>query len=331
MIDYAMWDEFLEQWPVSRVRQMTLQEYSVAGSKDTFTYWLESSLDKYGSIWGGSSFKFGIYSRASNKRVESDKMRSYSDKYGWYTKDGDNPDDAFEVTKARVLEVIDGVTSREIDKIDQVDLGPAYKWKIAYHYQDRSDPLIVAIFQHTALAWLCDEKPNSRNIAHYHHVLCKDRKHGEDLDEYSATFWRKWTQHINPPPIGEDDIPLNTIFYGPPGTGKTYTTINRALKIICRSDEDLKKEIEPLLDDPKADRELLEKRFFQLVDDKRITFLTFHPSYTYEDFVRGIRPILGKKGEVAYEMKDGPFKKLAEAAKSEYALKSSTYDLPEDA
>ena len=40
---------------------MTLDEYSKIGDKHTFTYWLESRLDQLGSIWGGSSFKFGIF------------------------------------------------------------------------------------------------------------------------------------------------------------------------------------------------------------------------------------------------------------------------------
>ena len=156
---------------------------------------------------------------------------------------------------------------------------------------------------------------------------------GKDLLGYSRDLWRTWLEESEPQdPLSEEgDLPLNTIFYGPPGTGKTYTTINRALKIICRTDKDLEKQIGHLLDDPQADREVLEERFFKLVGDKRITFLTFHPSYTYEDFVQGIRPVLEESGGVAYDMKDGPFKKLAEAAQTDYVPKSAHYNLPEGA
>ncbi|MBI5695298.1 MAG: hypothetical protein HZC51_06080 [Nitrospirae bacterium] len=59
----SLFKEFLKVWPVERVRSMTLEEYTSAGSKDTFTYWIESRLDKLGSIWGGSAFKFGVFSR----------------------------------------------------------------------------------------------------------------------------------------------------------------------------------------------------------------------------------------------------------------------------
>ena len=50
---YALWDEFIEAWPISRLKTMTLDEYIKAGSTETFTSWIESRLDKMGSIWGG--------------------------------------------------------------------------------------------------------------------------------------------------------------------------------------------------------------------------------------------------------------------------------------
>ena len=38
---YALWEEFLTEWPPERLARMTLDEYNLAGSRDTFTYWLE--------------------------------------------------------------------------------------------------------------------------------------------------------------------------------------------------------------------------------------------------------------------------------------------------
>lgn len=34
------WDDFLEKWTVSRLKEMTLEEYNQVGNKDSFTYWL---------------------------------------------------------------------------------------------------------------------------------------------------------------------------------------------------------------------------------------------------------------------------------------------------
>lgn len=69
---YSLWDEFLTAWPVSRLASMTVDEYTRAGSKDSFTYWIESRLDEMGSIWGGSAFKFGVFSRKDTQSKSSD-------------------------------------------------------------------------------------------------------------------------------------------------------------------------------------------------------------------------------------------------------------------
>lgn len=82
---YVLWDDFLSAWPASRLATMTLDEYSQAGSKDSFPYWIESRLDELGSIWGSSSFKFGVFSRKDTEDKKSDAKLSYSDTHGWYS------------------------------------------------------------------------------------------------------------------------------------------------------------------------------------------------------------------------------------------------------
>lgn len=49
-------------------------------------------------------------------------------------------------------------------------------------------------------------------------------------------------------------------------------------------------------------------------DDERIETLQFHPSFTYEDFVRGYRPT-GEAGK--FELKDGPFLRVCERARQD--------------
>src|SRR5690606_11386549 len=40
----------------------------------------------------------------------------------------------------------------------------------------------------------------------------------------------------------------------------------------------------------------------------------FHPSYTYEDFFEGYRPVLGDSGKVDFTIRPGPLRRIAEAA-----------------
>lgn len=52
---------------------MTLPEYTSAGGKDSFIFWLESQLDTLRGIWGGSVFTFGIYSRNATTVEDGDR------------------------------------------------------------------------------------------------------------------------------------------------------------------------------------------------------------------------------------------------------------------
>lgn len=122
-IEHDLWMEFRRVQPPERVKAMTLPEYTNSGSKVTFTYWIESKLDKLGSIWGGSAFKFGIYSRNDKGPKENVGGRIYSDQYGWMQKYGNSEEEAFNNVKAQIIKTIEAVQNNDLEKIDQVDPG----------------------------------------------------------------------------------------------------------------------------------------------------------------------------------------------------------------
>ncbi|MGR0304626.1 McrB family protein [Acinetobacter beijerinckii] len=101
--------------------------------------------------------------------------------------------------------------------------------------------------------------------------------------------------------------PLNRILFGAAGTGKTFNTINHALSIIeDKSLEDLEKE----------EREDLKNRFDEYKSKGQIKFVTFHQSFSYEDFVEGIRAETNDQGNLRYEVKSGIFKEICELTKT---------------
>lgn len=119
------------------------------------------------------------------------------------------------------------------------------------------------------------------------------------------------------------DMKKNLILYGPPGTGKTWHTHLYAVAIIEeRPLEELKAE------DPAAVRE----RFAAYRQQGLVEFTTFHQSYSYEDFIEGIRPVIEEdgaetEGKLAYRVEDGVFKRFCQQAETETFAESLREDL----
>ena len=116
--------------------------------------------------------------------------------------------------------------------------------------------------------------------------------------------------------------PLNRILFGAAGTGKTYHTINHALSII---------ENKPLEILEQEDRTAQKLRFDQYKEQGQIKFVTFHQSFSYEDFVEGIRAETDDNGQLSYDVKAGVFKEICEDAQIEIDAKQNNVSAPIEA
>lgn len=105
------------------------------------------------------------------------------------------------------------------------------------------------------------------------------------------------------------NIPLNQILYGPPGTGKTYNTVLKAMSIIDNAE---------YKDVPEEQYSALKTRFDDLKQAGQIEFVTFHQSYSYEEFVEGIKPDLSSD-DLKYVLEDGIFKNICEHAEVKFS------------
>ncbi|EOH7341414.1 TPA: AAA family ATPase [Campylobacter coli] len=77
----------------------------------------------------------------------------------------------------------------------------------------------------------------------------------------------------------------NIIFHGIPGTGKTYTIVNNIKNIIK--------------------------------NENQMLITQFHPSFSYEDFIEGIKPTGIENGQLKLELKNGIFREFCNKAKEE--------------
>ena len=82
--------------------------------------------------------------------------------------------------------------------------------------------------------------------------------------------------------IDDQNEKKQIVFQGPPGTGKTY--VAKALsKYICE-------------------------------DQNNLTIVQFHPSYGYEEFIQGLRPVGNEDGSIEFSVEPGTVLKIHEKA-----------------
>lgn len=128
-------------------------------------------------------------------------------------------------------------------------------------------------------------------------------------DTFGFNFRNRITFNVIPKEISKSNdnnsSHINKILYGPPGTGKTFITKQKSLKKIFPNINDMEKE-------------KINELYNNYYDKKQIQFITFHPSYSYEDFVEGIRPRLNEDSpSLGFEHHSGVFKEMALKALNE--------------
>jgi 5-methylcytosine-specific restriction protein B len=144
---------------------------------------------------------------------------------------------------------------------------------------DRKDPEAKQEWENCLLEFVekARRSPHSKKHNSAAYKAAVDESYRGEIIAYAAPGWEAGQVHdpketysasksIPPRP----DIPLNYLLYGPPGTGKTYQ-VQKMRTLFSESH-----------------------------------FVTFHPSYSYEEFMEGIRPdTLG--GRISYQVKKGIF------------------------
>ena len=316
----SLLNQFLERWPVEKISQLTLEEYIDVDNNDTFAYWLEHKTRELGSIRGGDASKFGIYKRKQPPKGNR-KHISHGELYSWVSRFGNSEEDAFENVKAKLIDIIRLVGADDLEGIDNIDLGDTLKWKVAFLYQNQGTPALLNIFKLESLRQISN-KPKATFPEAYRLLMAE--RGSKNVIEYGFDVYKQHKAML--PPDDYDDVDdkehyqnnkssaaLNTILYGPPGTGKTYSTISKAIEII----------------EPKywatnlKNRAALKQRFDELVKSNRIGFVTFHQSFSYEDFVEGIKANTDENGKISYDIEEGIFKQMCDAASSRVVTEES--------
>ena len=181
----ALYNQFLKRFPIENLGKMTLEEYTNLNRDNSFCYWLESKTQELGSIWGGSSYKFGIY--RYEKRPDNPTVVVSDDEYAWYKKyNASNKEEAFKVVLNSIIGIAESAQKGDFQAIEEDStFGNVVKWKIAFLY---ANEMLLPFYKREMLEKIASEygysNPSKAKIYELQHFLM-EQKGDKDLYDFS--------------------------------------------------------------------------------------------------------------------------------------------------
>lgn len=328
--------EFIAKFPASRIAGLNLNDYCVGKGSESFCWWIERGLEPVlGRYMPGTARGHILYFEKDGSIYKHARLKDLSD------------EDALRYT-LRIQSTIASASPDDLQWIDdnrdtytrsgvepRVTIGSGRKLRLLACYLPNKVLTIssAAHIGHFLQQLGChprDIPPESQPIARMQKLWgyfeqAKDQVRGLTPFSFVDALYRS---PLGLAPVKEQqgsDLDVlvdnagmndasdgympakNQIFYGPPGTGKTYETINAALEIL---DPAFLAEYRSQPDG----RTKIKARFDELASDQHVRFVTFHQSFSYEDFVEGLRASTTENGAVRYDIEDGIFKMVCDSA-----------------
>ncbi|WP_306669798.1 MULTISPECIES: McrB family protein [unclassified Acinetobacter] len=301
---------FLMSWPAERLAQLSIEDYHQAKNINSFI----AQIDSFDPTQGEPTFA-NYFDMWEPVNLGKDEKYHNEKPYSWHKRLGSNAELAFETLKQEILDIVDASQHRDLNAIDQISFPKGLKWMIAFLYQDFSNPLIIPIVTETNIKRIGYAEYAKKPLPEFLPILLAGQgtqaffPYVEKLFAMVRKGYLDNKQKKQQTTESVEEVmtqqPLNRILFGAAGTGKTFHSINHALSII---------ENKPLEVLEQEGRTALKARFDQYKEQGQIKFVTFHQSFSYEDFVEGIRAETNEEGQLSYDVKAGVFKEICDNA-----------------
>lgn len=336
-----LYNDFLQRFPIEHLPNMTLEEYFNLERKDSFCYWLESKLDKLGSIWGGYAYKFGIY-KYDNIPIKSSKYDRDS-QYAWRRAIGQTATEVFGKVREEIVQTALSAQKGDWGAIESLEqsktraLGPAIIWKIAFLYSNKQllpiyniKEWLIPLAQYFGMPnadkasrmelqrFLLEKKGNKELFQFYEKLLeiydklPKEQKDSKKENTALVTEGKSTEEHVTVP-SPEEVAPQPTT-----EESLEHYSDEQFLQEVYMSPDDLQR-LKALVREkkniilqgaPGVGKTFTAKRLAHLLmgvkDEQRIEMVQFHQNYSYEDFILGYKP----NAQGGFELRQGLFYKF---------------------
>lgn len=189
-----LYESFLIEFPLERLKNLAIEEYTNLNKSDSFCYWVETKLRKLGSIQGSTSYKFGIYE--FNKEPREGSGYSHDEKYAWLSKYGSDSKSAYETILSNLVKIAECAQVGDFEAIDSIDMSNMFKWKIAFLY---SDYKLLNVFSEDSIRYLSKKfgmmDSEKAKFSQMYKYLLEQKGEEEDIFEYSAKIWNEWLEY----------------------------------------------------------------------------------------------------------------------------------------
>lgn len=189
--DREILHSFTNLWTIDKIKSMSLFEYVGIRNKDTFCQWIETKTRTLGSINGLNSIKFGIYERGDKQKRP--KNQTSDNEYSWQRGfNAQNRDEAFEIVKKYILQIIEAAIRGDFKTIDEIPLYSFYKWKIAFLYSNEG---FIPIFERKSLESIASSlgmEISGKLKCSEMHIFIKNTYGGESVFDYMRELYAKY-------------------------------------------------------------------------------------------------------------------------------------------
>ncbi len=188
-------EEFLRRFPLEKLKDMTLEQYTNLNGSDSFCYWIEFKTKILGSVSGNTSYKFGIY-QYNQKPSKDQTTKRYDDKYTWYSNLGATAIEAYEKVKEAVINIAENGRKGNLEAIESIQvIAPMIKWKIAFIYSNETIVPYYSLDRLQVIAYnMGMNNANDASISEIQKFLISKRN-GMDIHEYGKILNDIWHQH----------------------------------------------------------------------------------------------------------------------------------------